>query len=608
MSPIAASPGSLGLGRPASGISAPGTSPRGRDSGTPFVNPVFSPSRLEQVSSRREVLTTAKARAGKVVMAFGAIAAVALLQIAHLGLFESDRSADLGDGTVPSRADILDRNGLPLAREFPAYSLSFNPHALGDGAPLVKTPHEVALALAQIFPDENVAKLTARLASGKPGTLRRRILPEDANRIHALGEPALEFPREAERFYPQGAMAAHVLGYVGSDGQGRIGMEQVFNQRLTDRTGRAIPAILSLDARVQGAMEDELGHGMLLYGARGAAGIVMDVDTGEVLALASLPSFNPNLIDQAGVANIFNRVTNEVYELGSVIKPITIASAIDNGVVTNLAKRYPSDKPLEIDGFHIHDSHNFGPSLNIPEALVHSSNIVTAQVADELGGARLQATMRALAFNERPYIELPAKGFPLWPRGDSKGQWSRITTMTVSYGHGISLTPMHLACAYAALVNGGVWHPATLQRVEPGQAVPGRRIWKASTSARMRQLLRAIVVDGTGSHADAAGYRVGGKTGSAEKAGGGGYHKTSLITTFAAAFPMDHPRYVVIAMLDEPQGNTASSGQRTAAWNAAPIVGHVVTRIGPLLGIMPDSTRDIDISDIAPLIASRTGE
>ena len=580
----------------------------GAATGAPRFNAVVATSRIELVSLRRQALNMAKDRAGKVLLAFAVIALVALLQIARLGLFESDRSATGGDGLVPSRGDIVDRNGLPLAREFPAYALSFNPHALGGGPPLVRSPREVAQALVQIFPDEDLNRLTARLASGKPGYLRRRILPEDANRIHALGEPALEFPREAERFYPQGSMAAHVLGYVATDGHGHIGMEQAFDQRLTNAATRASPAMLSIDARVQGAMEDELSRGMLLYGARGAAGIVLDVDTGEVLALASLPSFNPNLLDSGSMGNVFNKVTNEVYELGSVIKPITIASAIDNGVVTNLAKRYPSDKPLEIDGHFIHDSHNFGPSLNVPEALIHSSNIVTAQVGDALGGKRLEATMRALAFNERPYIELPAKGFPLWPRSGPDGQWSRITTMTVSFGHGIALTPLHLACAYAALVNGGVWHPATMLRVEPGQNVPGRRVWQASTSARMRQLLRTIVVDGTGRSANAAGFRVGGKTGSAEKPGGGHYQKNSLITTFAAAFPMDHPRYVVVAMLDQPTANAASSGQRTAAWNAAPIVGRTITRIGPLLGILPDSTRDIDISDIAPLIANGQGE
>ncbi len=595
----------------------------------PRFNAVVATSRVELVSLRRQALAVAKDRGLKVLAIFACLALVALLQIARLGLFESDRSpGDLGDGLVPTRADIVDRNGVALAREFHDYSLSFNPRALGGGAPLVRSPREVAQALVQIFPDEDVTKLTARLASGKPGYLRRRILPEDANRVHALGEPALEFPRESERFYPQGSLAAHALGYVDAGGRGHLGMEEAFDHRLTDKATRATPAMLSIDARVQGALEGELNHGMLLYGARGAAGIVLDVDTGEVLALASLPSFNPNMVDQNGMANMMNRASNAVFELGSVIKPITIATAIDNGVITDLAKRWPADKPLEIDGYQIHDHKSYGPSLTIPEALVHSSNIVTAQVADQLGGARLQAAMQALGFRERPGIELPARGFPKWPEANSRGEWSRITTMTVSYGHGIMLTPLHLACAYAAMVNGGIWHPATMLRVEPGQAVPGRRIWQASTSARMRQLLRAIVVDGTGKSANAVGFRVGGKTGTAEKSKSAGqgaraangaasgnslakknnYSADSVVSTFAAAFPMDHPRYVVIALLDEPQANAASSQQRTAAWNAAPIVGRMITRIGPLLGILPDSSRDIDISEIAPLIANGEGE
>jgi cell division protein FtsI (penicillin-binding protein 3) len=381
-------------------------------------------------------------------------------------------------------------------------------------------------------------------------------------------------------------------------------MEEVFNDRLSDPVSRNQPAVLSLDTRVQGALEDELGRGMRETNAKGAAGIVLDVDTGEVMALASLPSFNPNLIDRASTPNIFNRVTNQVFELGSTFKPITVAAAIDAGTVTDLSRRYPSARPLSIGGFQIRDSHAMGASLNVPEALIHSSNVVTAQIADELGGVRLNQTMRSLGMNERPYIELPARGFPLWP----KGQWSRITTMTVSYGHGIAVTPLHLASAYAALVNGGIWRPATLQKLAPGNVPAGRRVFKASTSARIRQLLRMIVVDGTGRKADAPGYRIGGKTGSAEKPGVGGYRRTSLVATFAAAFPMDRPRYVVIAMLDEPQGTAATSYQRTAAWNTAPIVARVVPRIGPLLGVMPDDTRDVDITDLSPLIPAGAQE
>jgi cell division protein FtsI (penicillin-binding protein 3) len=568
------------------------------------VDTTITTGRRQLVNVRQRTLLVAKWRVLWVLTLFGVIAACALVRIALLGLFEPSRAASgIENALLPPRGEIVDRNGVPLARAFNAYALWYNPKALGDGPPLVKSPAEVAAALLRIFPDIDEADVTRRLIEGKPCYLRRRILPEDANRVHAIGEPALEFPRENQRFYPQGSMAAHILGFVGADGKGRVGMEEVFNDRLTDPTTRGTPAMLSIDLRVQGALEDELSKGIRDSNAKGAAGIVLDVDTGVVMALASLPSFDPNLIEESSTPYIFNRVTNQVYELGSVMKPITVASAIDAGTVTDLARRYPAH-PFQVGRFTIHDSHNMGASLNVPEALIHSSNVVTAQVADELGGPRLRATMMALGMNERPYIELPARGFPLWPKGD----WARITTMTVSYGHGMAVTPLHLATAYAALVNGGVWRPATLQKLSPGQVPHGRRVFKASTSARMRQLLRMIVDDGTGRKANAPGFRIGGKTGSAEKPGVGGYRKTSLVATFASAFPMDRPRFVVIAMLDEPQGTQATSFQRTAAWNAAPIVSRVVPRIGPLLGVMPDDTRDIDISDLTPLVPGSATE
>ena len=564
-----------------------------------------APARRQIVNVRQQALLVAKWRVLWVVAAFTMVATIAVFRIGFLGVIEpAARSTSMADALLPERGEIVDRTGVSMASAFPAYAMWFNPGAMDAISPLVKSPREVAEALVRIFPDMDVADLTARLSAGKPGYLRRRVLPEDANRVHDLGEPALEFPRENERYYPEGSLAAHVLGYVAADGHGRFGMEQVFDKELTDPAKRGTPSMLSIDSRVQGAFEDELGRAMRDTNAKGAGGIILDVDTGEVLALASLPSFDPNLLDRASSDNMFNRVTNQVYELGSTFKPITVAAAIDAGTVTDLSRRYQSNRPISIGGFQLRDSHTLGASLNVPEALIHSSNIVTAQIADELGAARLNAVMRALGMNERPYIELPAKGFPLWPRGD----WSRITTMTVSYGHGIAVTPLHLASAYAALVNGGIWRPATLRRLTPTTVPAGRRVFKASTSARMRQLLRMIVVDGTGRKADAPGFRVGGKTGSAEKPGAGGYRKSSLVATFAAAFPMDHPRYVIIAMLDEPQGTAASSFQRTAAWNAAPMVARVVPRIGPLLGIMPDATRDVDISDLSPLVPGSAQE
>jgi cell division protein FtsI (penicillin-binding protein 3) len=561
--------------------------------------------RVQLANVRQRSLLVAQVRTLIVLLLFMLTAAACLLRIAVLGFFDpAPRTPSLAEALVPARGEIVDRNGVPLARAFPAYALWYNPDALGGGSALVKSPAEVAYALARIFPDVNEAELRRQLAAGKSGYLRRRLLPEEANKVHALGEPALEFPREPDRYYPQGSLAAHVLGYVASDGHGRVGMEQVFDKQLRDPILRARPEALSIDMRAQGALEDELGRGMLETEAIGAAGVILDVDTGEVLALASLPSFNPNRPDQAVNRLVFNKVTNQVYELGSTFKPLTVAAAIDAGVVTNFAKRY-SATPFQVQGFTIRDSHPLGASLNVPESLMHSSNIVTAHIADELGAERLKESMIALGFSERPYLELPARGFPLF----QKAAWPRITAMTVSYGHGIAVTPLHLASAYATMVNGGIWRPATLQKLAPGEAPKGRRVFKASTSARMRQLLRMISVYGTGRKANAPGFRIGGKTGSAEKPGaGGGYNKSSVVATFAAAFPMDRPRYAIIVMLDEPKGTVAASGQRTAAWNAAPVVGRVVPRIGPLLGVVPDDTRDIDLSDLAPLVPRGKGE
>jgi cell division protein FtsI (penicillin-binding protein 3) len=564
--------------------------------------------RLHYANLRARSLLMAKLRLRWVIVGFVFFALTAFVRIAWLGMAaQAPERGSAADALVPPRAEITDRNGVPLARAFPSYSLWFNPKALGaKGLPLVKTPEEVARALVQIFPAEDYDDLLEKLKTGKPTYLRRRVLPEEANKVFALGEPALEFPRETQRFYPQGTLAAHVLGFVDADGHGKLGMEDYLNARLIDPRHRAEPVALSIDSRVQGAVEDELSHEMLETHARGAAGIVLDVDTGEVIALASLPSFDPNRSDLADNDHIKNRATNEVYELGSTFKPFTIASAIDAGVITDMAVRYPA-RPMPVDHYIIHDSHDFGASLNVPEALIHSSNIVTAQIADKLGGQKLRNTMIALGMNQRARIELPARGFPIWP----SGEWPRLRTMTVGYGHGLAVTPLHLAQGYAALVNGGIWRPATLFKVDPAHAPAGTRVFQASTSARMRQLLRLIVVDGTGKSAGAAGYRVGGKTGTAEKAGshGAGYtNKHAVIATFAAAFPMDKPRYVVIAMLDEPQATQATSGQRTAAFNSAPIVGRVVPRIGPLLGVVPDGKRDVDVSDLTPLVANGDGE
>lgn len=559
----------------------------------------FPAGRVQRVNLRAQLLWTARFRVLWVVGVFSLVTLIAMVRIVSLAFAgQVPERTSLQEALLPPRGEITDRNGVPLARAFPAYALWFDPKAMGDaGSPLVRSPAEVARELKAIFPDLNEARMAERLASGRAGYLRRRILPEEANKVFALGEVALEIPRETDRHYPQGTLAAHVLGYVVEDEGGKLGMEQVLEERLSDPDQRGAPVALSLDVRVQGALEDELRRGMLATNAIGAAGIVLDVDTGEVMAMASLPEFDPNVAGASGAKNVFNRVTNGVYELGSTFKPISVAAAMDAGVVRDLGKQWNA-APVPVGRRTIKDSHPLGASLNVPQALVHSSNTVTARVGDALGPERMRRAMIDLGMNTRPFIELPAKGRPIWPAG----KWSRVTNMTVSFGHGLSVTPLHLASAYAAMVNGGIWRPSTLMKLDPADVPRGRRVFKESTSSRMRQMLRMISLYGTGRSADAPGYRIGGKTGSAEKAGVGGYNKTKLVSSFAAAFPMDAPRYVVVVLVDEPKGTIASSFQRTAAFTSAPIVGRLVPRIGPMLGVQPDESRDVDISDLRYLV------
>jgi cell division protein FtsI (penicillin-binding protein 3) len=561
--------------------------------------PVIPAGRSPGIGLRAHLLLTAKLRVLALIVGFALVALIALVRVASLGFAGSaPQRTSMEEALLPPRGEITDRNGAPLARAFPAYALWFEPSAMGDaGSPLVRSPQEVASALKGIFPDLDEARMARRLASGKPGYLRRRILPEEANKVFALGEIALEIPRETDRYYPQGTLAAHVLGYVVEDQGGKIGMEEVLEKDLSHPDKRMEPVALSIDVRAQGALEDELRRGMLATNAIGAAGIVLDVDTGEVMAMASLPEFDPNTAGAAGATNVFNRVTNGVYELGSTFKPLSVAAAIDAGVVRDLGKPWDAS-PVAVGRRTIKDLKPKGATLNVPQALVYSSNTVTARVADTLGAERLRRTMIDLGMDRRPFIELPGKGRPIWPQG----QWSRVTNMTVSYGHGLAVTPLHLASAYAAMVNGGIWRPSTLMKLDAKDVPRGRRVFKESTSHRMRQMLRMISLYGTGKQADAVGYRVGGKTGSAEKATAGGYNKTALVSSFAAAFPLDAPRYVVVVVLDEPKGTVASSFQRTAGYTAAPVVGRLVPRIGPMLGVQPDESRDVDISDLRYLV------
>ena len=553
---------------------------------------VARPQRTRHAGARQTSIVLAHQRLMLLMLLFMGAAMVIALRLIWLNFDTGGGHTATGPIGLAARGDIVDRNGEVLARTIEAWSIGVHPNKL------LGRPEDLAARLAALMPERSEAEYLAILKSGKNFTyLRRRAMPELVAAVNALGEPGMAYAREPERLYPQTTLAAHVIGYTDFDGRGVMGMERVLNDTFADPATRGKPVALSIDKRVQAAMESELSAAMTNLQAIGATGLVMDVATGEVIAMVSLPVFNPNRSGEAVPEARRNNVTQSVYELGSTFKPLTMANAIDTGVITNLGRRVDATAPIQIGRFKIKDDHAQRRWLNVPETLVHSSNIATARFADELGQARTEAFFNKLGFHEAPHIELRERGRPLWPQN-----WGRVTTMTVAYGHGIAVSPLHLASAYAALVNGGIWRPATLMKVQPGHAAKGRRVISEHTSVIMRKLLRLVVTDGTGKIANIPGFRIGGKTGTAEKPGIGGYSKTVNVSTFAAAFPMDAPRYVVIAMLDAPRGSAESFGQTTAAYTAAPVVAKVIARTGPMLGVYPDTSREIDLSDMMPLL------
>ena len=543
---------------------------------------------------RHALLATSHARLMMLMLLFGAGVLLIVMRLAWLAVFtEPATSRDAAAALVPLRADIVDRNGAPLARTIDAWSIGVHPRdIIGDR-------RAIAQQLAALIPNHDEAYYYAKLTQDVSFTyIERRALPDVVEKVNAIGEPAIVFSREPERLYPQSKLADHVLGFVDYTGHGALGMERALDSRLLAEGARSQPVALSIDSRVQAAMESELGAAMATFQAKAAVGIVEDVHTGEIVAMTSLPQFNPNRIKDATPDQLRNNATQSVFELGSTFKPITMAEAIESGTVTSMSRRFDATRPLQVGRYTIHDLASDPKRwLNIPETLIYSSNVATARIADLIGEQGMKDIFHKMHFDTRPDIELKEKGSPLWPK-----YWARTTTMTTGYGHGIAITPLQLANAYATLVNGGVWRPTTLLKVAPGEAAAGERVLSQATSDRMRQLLRLVVLKGTGSRADAPGYRVGGKTGTAEIADAGGYDKHRNVATFAAVFPIDRPRYVVVTMLDAPVATAETYGWTTAAWNVVPVANRVIQRIGPLLGVLPDVNRDIDESDLLPLL------
>ena len=552
------------------------------------------PERLRLVGQRRQILTMMHQRLMFGLLVYAGVVALIVLRILYLAAFGDHAGAKRGvTALVPERGDIVDRDGQPLARTIDAWTVGLWPRKV------IGNKLELARKLAQLMPERDEAAYLAMLRSDKSFFyLRRRASPGVVQAVNAIGEPGLALEREPDRLYPQTSLAAHVIGYTDVDGKGTAGIEWALNDRLSDAASRGQPVQLSISSRVQQALEHELLAAMQKFSALGAAGVILDIHTGEVLAMTSLPQLNPNAAGQGSAEARFNRATLGVYELGSTFKPFTVAMAMDSGIIKSFGKMYPCPNKLQMGRRFITDTHPFNRACSVAEIMQESSNIGTAQIADELGADRQREFLKKMGFLDRVSIELRELGRPLSPR-----DWSRSDVMTVGYGHSIAVSPLHLATGYATLYNGGIYRPATLLKVDRSHAAAkGHRVFSEDTSYKMRSLLRVVVTKGTGRKADAPGYRVGGKTGTAEKAGVGGYSKTRVVTSFAGVFPMDEPRYAMVVMLDEPQPTADTYGFRTAGWNAAPIMSITVSRVAPMLGVRPDKNREPDMSLVLPFI------
>ncbi|HEU5481529.1 MAG TPA: penicillin-binding protein 2 [Sphingomicrobium sp.] len=549
------------------------------------------PERLRLVGQRRQILSTMHQRLMLGMLVYAGIIALVALRIVYLAAFGDHAGSRPGvNALLPDRGDIVDRDGQPLARTIDAWSIGLHPDKV------IGSKLDLARRLAELMPERDEATYFAMLRSGKTFFyLRRRAPPDLVEAVNSIGEPGLALEREPERLYPQTSLAAHVIGYTDIDGHGVAGMELALDDKLSNPVTRGEPVQLSISSRLQQALEHELLEAMTTYSAIGAAGIIMDVHTSEILAMTSLPQINPNSAGQGSPEARFNRATLGVYELGSTFKPFTVAMAMDSGIIESFGKMYNCPGALPVGRFVINDTHPIGGPCTVAEIMKESSNIGTAQIAAEVGAARQKAFLGKMGFLAPLAVEIRERGHPLTPGSN----WGDIATMTVGYGHGIAVTPLHLATGYATLFNGGIYRPATLLKVGPGHPVAkGRRVFTADTSYKMRSLLRLVVTQGTGRKADAPGYRVGGKTGSAEKY----FNRSLLVTTFAGVFPMDDPRYVIVVMLDEPKATAETYGFRTAGWNVAPVVSKTVSRIAPMLGITPDKQREPDMSEVLPFV------
>jgi len=529
----------------------------------------------------------AKARLGLAIAAF---AVVYLIIGARLVLYAVApdvhvvRRSTAGDRVATSRPDILDRNGEILASDVMTPSLFAEPKRIIDA-------DEASELLTAVIPDLDGTDLRERLASKRGfAWLKREITPKQQKDVHHLGLPGVGFLTENKRVYPSGAEISHVVGHVNVDNQGIAGIEKWLDGRgLADlhlagfaSDSNQEPIQLALDLRVQHAMRDELFAARAKFKAQAAAGIITDVRTGEIISMVSIPDYDSNNPREALDPTRINRLTTGVYEMGSTFKALTIGMGLDSGKM-NLATTFDARLPLRYGKFSISDYHAQNRVLNVAEIFTYSSNIGAARVALRLGVEEHKAFLKKLGQLDRLRTELPESAEPILPR-----RWGELNTVTIAFGHGLSVAPLQSVMGVAALVNGGLLIPPTfLKRSEQEARALAKQVVKPETSMQMRYLMRLNVEKGSARRADVPGYYVGAKTGTAEKVVNGRYSKTKLLTDFMAVMPADNPRYLVLIMLDEPQGIPETHGFATAGWNAAPTSAKVIARVAPLLGLEP---------------------
>ncbi len=528
-----------------------------------------------------------KARIGLAVVVFAIVYAVIAVRL--VGLAASPEShiahhAHTSDAVATARPDILDRNGEILATDVKVPSLFAEPRRIID-------VDEAVELLTAVMPDLDTVELRQRLGSKRGfAWLKRQITAEQREQVHRLGIPGIGFLRENMRVYPSGREISHLIGHVNVDNQGIAGIEKWLDNRgLADlhRAGFAAdreqkPVELAVDLRVQHALRDELAAAAKTFSAKAAAGVVLDVRTGEIIAMVSQPDYDPNNPREALDPKRINRLTTGVFEMGSTFKAITIAMALDAGKAT-LKSTFDARAPLRYGRFSIGDYHAQRRILTVPEVFTYSSNIGAAKMALAVGVKEHRAFLRKIGQLDRLRTELPESAAPLVP-----ARWSEINTVTISFGHGLSVAPLQALMGFGALMNGGSLIPPTfLRRSEDEARAIAKRVLKPQTSLAMRYLMRLNTEEGSGSKADVKGYYVGGKTGTAEKVVDGRYSKSKLLTDFIAVLPADAPRYLVLVMLDEPQPTEQTHGFATAGWNAAPTTAKIIARIAPMLGLAP---------------------